>query len=165
VRRRPVPEPSGLPLLDRLIDDEPFVSTEPPPARDEATIGRSIRESIVRDLEILLNTRQRLIPPPWAGPEPTASIVDFGLPAARGTNLATAAGRAEFARAIEAAIRCFEPRLREVQVTLEPGATPMEPLRMAIAARLAAGSPGEPIAFEASWAGASGPVRVGEGRS
>jgi type VI secretion system protein ImpF len=164
VRRRPVPEPSSLPLLDRLIDDEPFVSSEPPPARDEASIAGAIRESIARDLEILLNTRQRLVQPPWARPEPTASIVDFGLPAARGTNLATAAGRKEFARAIEGAIRCFEPRLREVQVSLEPGATPLDPLRVAITAKLTAGRADEPIALEASWAGGSAPVRIGEGR-
>ncbi len=152
-------------MLDRLIDDEPFVSSEPPPARDEAAIAAAIRESIVRDLEILLNTRQRLVQPPWAGVEPTASIVNFGLPAARGTNLATAAGRKEFARAIEGAIRCFEPRLRDVQVTLESGATPLDPLKLVIAAKLAAGAAGEPVSFEASWAGGSAPVRVGEGRS
>ena len=164
MRRRPVPEPIGLPLLDRLINEGSTPSSAWATLRDEAAVAGAIRRSIARDLEILFNTRQRLVPPPWAGPDPAASIVDFGLPAARGTDLATAAGRKEFARAIEAAIRRFEPRLRDVRVTLEPGATPMEPLTVAIAATLAAGSSGEPVAFEASWAGGSGPVRVAEGR-
>jgi type VI secretion system protein ImpF len=156
----------GLPLLDRLIDEEPSLRAEAPPmAMSEAAIVRRIRESIVRDLEVLLNTRQRLVQPPWAGAEPSRSIVDYGLPAARGTNLATAAGRKEFSRAIEGAIRCFEPRLRDVQVTLEPGETPLHPLRLLIAGQVASGSVDERVHFEASWANGSGQVRVAEGRS
>jgi type VI secretion system protein ImpF len=153
-------------LLDRLIDEEPSHQVEAPPmGMSDAVIARRIRESIVRDLEVLLNTRQRLVQPPWAGAEPSRSIVDFGLPAARGTNLATTAGRKEFSRAIEGAIRCFEPRLRDVEVALEPGETPQHPLRMIVAAKLASGSVDERLHFEASWAQGSGDVRVAEGRS
>jgi type VI secretion system protein ImpF len=155
-----------LPLLDRLIDDAPGTSVEAPPSMGDPAIGRRIRESIVRDLEVLLNTRQRLVQPPWAGPKPSASIIDFGLPPARGTNLATAAGRKEFSRAIEAAIGCFEPRLRDVRVAIESGETPLDPLRMVIDAKLAtpAGLAGEPLQFAAAWAAGQGRIRVEEGR-
>lgn len=129
---------------------------------EAAAIARAIRQSIVRDLEVLLNARQRLVGPPWAGSEPSPWIVDFGLPSARGTNLATAAGRKEFSRAIEGAIRCFEPRLRDVRVALEPVETTLEPLRLVIEAGLAAGSAVEPLLIEASWSVGSGRVRVGE---
>jgi type VI secretion system protein ImpF len=148
-------------LLDRLIDEEPARSSEA--ATGEVAIARAVRASVVRDLEVLLSTRPRLVGAPWAVAEPSPTIVDFGLPPARGTNLATASGRQEFARAIEAAIRCFEPRLVEARVSIEPGPTPMEPLRMTVAARLAAGTGGEPEPFEASWAFGSGRFRAGEG--
>jgi len=45
-----------LSLLDRLIDREPGVSQEPVQSR-YATISQ-IRDSVIRDLENLLNTRR-----------------------------------------------------------------------------------------------------------
>ncbi len=154
-------------MLDRMIDEDPAAKAEAPAlsAWDQQTIDRAIREAIGRDLEILLNTRQRLIPSPPGVLGPTRSIIDFGLPSARGTNLATAAGRKEFGQAIEAAIRCFEPRIRDVQVTVEASVTPRDPLKLLIAARLASDPDGEPWQLEASWSAGSGRVRVEEVRS
>jgi predicted component of type VI protein secretion system len=93
---------------------------------------------------------------------PAQSILDFGLPAARGTNLATAAGRKEFGLAIKAAVICFEPRLRNVEVSVEPGLTSLHPLRLVIAAEFTVGSDLEPIRFVGSWASSSGQVSLEE---
>jgi len=153
-----------MPLLDRLIDADPTSADAPSLfAMDEPAIEQAIRAAIARDLEILLNTRQRLIDPPPGAPEPAQSILDFGLPAVRGTNLATAAGRNEFGRAIEGAIRCFEPRLRDVQVNVLAGATPLDPLRLVIAAKLAVGGDADPVHFEGTLATGSGRVSLQEG--
>jgi type VI secretion system protein ImpF len=165
VRRRPTREPAVLPLLDRLIDEEPFNSADPPVryAHDERAIETAVREAIARDLEVLLNTRQRLIEPLAGGREGPQSILDFGLPAARGTNLATPTGRKELGRAIEAAIQWYEPRLRDVHVNVETGATPVVPLRIVIDARLAVGMDEDPIHVEASLTPGSGRVSLQEG--
>ena len=165
MRRRPTRQPAALPLLDRLIDDDPFNSSDPP-ARyvlDEPTIEKAIREAIGRDLEVLLNTRQRLIQPLQGGREPSRSILDFGLAAVRGTNLATATGRKELGRSIEAAIRCYEPRLKDVKVDVEPGITPLDPLWLVIDAKLAVGLDTDPMRIEASLAAGSGRFVLQEG--
>ena len=111
----------------------------------------------------MLNTRQRLVQPPDGAREGSRSILDFGLPAARGTNLATPAGRKELGRAIEAAIQCYEPRLKDLHVSVEPGGTPLDPLKVAIDAALAVGLGTEPIHVEASLAARSGRVSLQEG--
>jgi type VI secretion system protein ImpF len=166
VRRRPQRQPDGLPLLDRLIDDNRSSQVDPPSlhAWDRPAITRAIREAIGQDLEILLNTRQRLIPPPPDVQQPTQSILDFGLPSARGTNLATAAGRKEFGQTIAAAIRCFEPRIADVQVTVEPAVTPLDLLKLVIEARLTTDPDGSRWQAEAFWSAGSGEVRVEEAR-
>jgi type VI secretion system lysozyme-like protein len=154
-----------LPLLDRLIDEDPFKSADPP-TRDphgELAIEKAICEAIGRDLEVLLNTRQRLIKSPEGVREGSRSILDFGLPAARGTNLATPAGRKELGLAIEAAIHCYEPRLTDVHVSVETGVTPLDPLKLVIDGRLAVGLYKEPVHVEASVATGSGRVILQEG--
>jgi type VI secretion system protein ImpF len=165
VTRRPNRQPADLPLLDRLIDEEPFKSADPPTAyaRDNRAIEKAVRETVGRDLEVLLNTRQRLIKPLEGEREGFRSILDFGLPAARGTNLATPAGRKELGRAIESAIQCYEPRLRDLRVSVEPGGTPLDPLKLTIDATLAVGLDAEPIRVEASLAAGSGRVTLQEG--
>jgi type VI secretion system lysozyme-like protein len=165
VTRRPNRQPAVLPLLDRLIDEEPFKSADPPTAfaHDDRAIEKAVRDVVGRDLEVLLNTRQRLTKPLEGAREGFRSILDFGLPAARGTNLATPAGRKDLARAIEAAIECYEPRLRGVHVSVEPGGTPLDPLKLTIDATLAVGSDAAPMHVEASLAARSGRVSLQEG--
>jgi len=151
-------------LLDRLIDENPKSADTPSfYALFEPAGENAIREAIGRDLEILLNTRQRLIDPPPGAVVPAPSILDFGLPAVRGTNLATAAGRQEFAKLIEGAIRSYEPRLKDVQVSVEAGATPLDPLRLVIAAKLAVSWDADPVQFEGTLGTGSGRVSLQEG--
>ncbi len=103
----PIIDVSGS-LLDKLVPQE-------------ATRGRSsadsIEESIIRDLEMLLNTRREesLVPPEF---EQTAtSIVNFGIPdLSKCGSLRLGPEQTKLCRWIEDAIRNFEPRLGNVAV-------------------------------------------------
>jgi type VI secretion system protein ImpF len=96
-------------ILDRLAPQE-----ETSGSRSRAD---SLEDSILRDLEMLLNTRREefLIPPEF---EQTAtSIVNFGVPdLAKCGSLRSGPEQAKLCRWIEDAIRNFEPRLCNVAV-------------------------------------------------
>ncbi len=96
-------------LLDKLV-----------PREDERGLRSpmdAIEDSIIRDLEMLLNTRREefLIPPEF---EQTAtSIVNFGIPdLAKCGSLRSGPEQTKLCRWIEDAIRIFEPRLCNVAV-------------------------------------------------
>jgi type VI secretion system lysozyme-like protein len=98
-------------LLDKLAPRE-----EAPGSRFSAD---SIEESIIRDLEMLLNTRREefLVPPEF---EQTAtSIVNFGIPdLSKCGSLRLGPEQTKLCRWIEDAIRTFEPRLGNVAVRI-----------------------------------------------
>ncbi len=75
-------------LLDRLIDDEPELTTEYP--WDEVQKLRIIRQGIKRDLQDLLNTRFRCVAFPPDSSSLDDSLLNYGLPdfTAAGLNLA-----------------------------------------------------------------------------
>lgn len=96
-------------LLDKLAPPEDGPGSRP-------TMD-SVENSIIRDLEMLLNTRREefLIPPEF---EQTAtSIVNFGIPdLAKCGSLRSGSEQTKLCRWIEEAIRVFEPRLCNVAV-------------------------------------------------
>jgi type VI secretion system protein ImpF len=100
-------------VLDRLIDAE-SAGTKDRPGYTLAQMENAVR----RDLEDLLNTRR---PPAdfFEGLEevPT-SVANFGLPDLAFFDTLTPERRAEFARQIQQVITDFEPRLRDVEVTV-----------------------------------------------
>lgn len=99
-------------ILDRLA----------PQTRDPGTMsarrrGDVIEESIVRNLEMLLNTRRQefLVPPEFE--QTAASIANFGVPdLSQCGGLRSGPEQAKLCRWIEEAIRNFEPRLHNVAV-------------------------------------------------
>jgi len=110
-------------LLDRLIDAESAGTQD----RRGYTL-RQMENAVRRDLEDLLNTRR---PPefirnadgkmePFFGglTEVPSSIVNFGLRDLAYYDTMTPELRAEFARHIEQVITAYEPRLRDVRVTV-----------------------------------------------
>lgn len=144
--RRPPPR-ALLPLLDRLIDDEPGQLQDPPMSSSEAL--DQLRMSVRRDLEALLNARRR-----WRGWHPAwrelaASAVGFGLPDLASGTLTDAKRREAFRLEVETTIRRFEPRLVEVRVSLLGEATPLDStLRLRIDGLLHADPAPEPVAFD-----------------
>src|ERR1700676_598066 len=68
----------GLSTLDRLIDRDPDVSTEPMPTRSQSV--RQLKEAVRRDLEWLLKTRRVAVPPDESLKEVNRSLYVYGLP-------------------------------------------------------------------------------------
>jgi type VI secretion system protein ImpF len=98
-------------LVDRLADTEQWPETR-------ATSISMYRESMKRDLEWLLNTRNPVIPELESYPATAASVLNFGLPDLHSFD--GSAGREQNALtvALEKCIRTFEPRIHQPRVYL-----------------------------------------------
>ncbi|MFK7997914.1 MAG: type VI secretion system baseplate subunit TssE [Granulosicoccus sp.] len=109
-------------LLDRLTDNRPSQLDE---SRDDR-IGseQSLRQSVLRDLEWLMNTvNLESVIDFESYPELSATVLNYGLPGVAGTSLE---GRdfAEIEKLIKRAIQAFEPRIlkNSLRVRLIPNA-------------------------------------------
>jgi type VI secretion system protein ImpF len=144
--RKPQPR-ALLPLLDRLIDDNPGDLQDPPMSSAEAL--ETLRRSVRRDLEALLNARRRWRSWPASLRELQSSAVGYGIPDLSSGALADSKRREEFRLEVEMTIRRFEPRLARVHVTLVGDSSPLDAtLRMRIDGLLHADPAPEPVAFD-----------------
>lgn len=75
-------------------------------------------DSVRRDLEDLLNTRQPLIKIPDEFVELKNSLLNYGLPDFASHDTSTESNRFRLTTVIEEIVRRFEPRLRDVKATL-----------------------------------------------
>jgi len=134
-------------VLDRLLDEDPQVTQEPTMNRTQ--VLRELRETVRRDLEMLLNTRIRNLV--WPGPlkELNQSLLNFGIPDFAGLPLATSEGRTAFAQKLQGIIRQYEPRFKTVKVQLVSNAEPLDrTLRFRIDALLNVEPAPEPVVFD-----------------
>ena len=102
-------------VLERLIDRDPNSPTDPP-----VTFGQSVRTlklSLRRDLEWLLNSRRIPQPAKANFEELHQSLYNYGLPDVTSINHQTFQDRARLLRLVEQTISSFEPRLANVKVT------------------------------------------------
>jgi type VI secretion system protein ImpF len=99
-------------LLDRLVATEEW-----PQTRAQST--RFFKESLRRDLEWLLNTRQSPLPEMDEHPGARGTIVDYGLPDITSMGLTSASDHRLLRLAMEGCLRSYEPRLMNARVTLE----------------------------------------------
>lgn len=102
-----------LSVVDRLLD--------PSDARAEGSSTWSgsveaLKESLVRDLEWLLNTRRIAEPASDSYPEVQRSVYHFGLPDVSSKSADSVDVQQALSRDIEECIRIFEPRLTDVRV-------------------------------------------------
>lgn len=104
------------PLLDRLIDEAPDQSRDPPSS--VADTMASLRQSVRRDLESLLNARRRWRSWPKSLSELATSPVGYGIPDFASGAFNDAKRREELRLEIEDTIRRFEPRFLSVRVHL-----------------------------------------------
>ncbi len=133
-------------ILDRLLDDAPDLSIDPP--RSRPTQVRDALDSLRRDLEALLNTRRRPITPPNALPQLRRSLFSYGTADFIGANLVTIEQRRLFAARLEEAIRDSEPRLRQLAVTvLDPKDNAERVLRLRIEATVLLDDVNVPVLF------------------
>jgi type VI secretion system protein ImpF len=104
-------------LLDRLLDDRPHQSTEASSQR--LCSLADYKASIVRDLEILVNTRQSLVANELKGfVNLSGSILDYGMPDFTSRSVLDPEDRLLIQRQLEKAITDGDRRFRSVKVQL-----------------------------------------------
>ena len=134
-------EPS---LLDKLFDDGPAS-----PVRRRLSLDE-LKDTVARDLEALLNARTTIDESLDAVyPQAMKSIATFGLTDFAGLSLASVHDRARICESIKRAIARHEPRLRDVQVSLELNRRAVNALYFSIKALLVVRPAQEPVSFDA----------------
>lgn len=135
-------------VLDRLLDDDPTVSKEPPTSRRQDL--RALEKSVARDVEALLNCRRETLEElPSEFAEVNRSLLTYGLPDLTSLSLLNNDDRNRIRRAVEEAISYFEPRLQRVRVNLEAPRDHDRGLRFRIDALLRVDPTPEPVTFDA----------------
>ena len=135
----------NLSVLDRLVDFEPEVTTEPLPSRSKAL--RQVKQALRRDLEWLLNTR-RVLEVPDELPLVADSILTYGLPDFTNLSVKDAGDQENLTLALEATLKRFEPRLEDIVVTVANASLLERAMRFKIEARLRIDPVPEPISFD-----------------
>lgn len=146
-------------ILDRLIDNEPDRSVEPEWARAQGVF--ELRDTVKRDLESLLNSRQTR--PDLADnlDELATSMLTYGLPDFTSTGGGGIEEHDLLRRAVERTIERFEPRLRHVDVTVVPPKSSHErSLHLTINAMLWLDPEPIPISFDTVVQTATGTCEV-----
>lgn len=152
-----------LSVLDRLVDLDPENQAELPPTPTEA-LDR-LREGVRRDVEALLNTRERCRGWPDVFGEISESVVGYGIPDFSITSIQGGNWRVNVCRQIEAAIRRYEPRLSMVRVSLPQDRDGLDrSARFRIDAMLSADPAPEPVSFDTALDPATRRAKVAAGR-
>ena len=147
-------------VLDRLIDESPEVSTEAPKSR--AASLADLKRSIRRDLEWLLNTRCFIDLEASELEEAKASVAFYGLPDITSISAKSPDEQRRLSRAVEHALKTFEPRFMDLKVTLAPPTHTERQLQFHIEASLDIEPAPEPIAFDTVMKIGSGEFSVNE---
>jgi len=103
-------------VLDRLLDTDPAAKRDAPKPRGQHLA--EMRRAVRRDLEALLNTRQRCVSWPEDLRELDRSLLSYGIRDFASLNLDTDTEREAFCLDVEGVIRRNEPRFVSVSVTL-----------------------------------------------
>lgn len=140
-------------VLDRLmtVDDWP------------ATRSQSVqyfRDAIKRDLEWLLNTRQPGMRELDSYPLAAASMVNYGLPDISAMGLASSSDHRRLRQAILACLKNFEPRLMNIDVTIESADIADRKLRFHIEGQMRLDPAPEEISFDTVLELTSGEYRM-----
>jgi type VI secretion system protein ImpF len=147
-------------FLDRLIDLDPKVATDPPPSRARSI--RQLKSSLRRDLEWLLNTRRRPDPAGSEFKELEKSLYNYGLADVTSMSWVSHRDRGSLTKMIEQAVAIFEPRISRIKVVSldsTPGAKHV--LRFQIEGLLDMDPAPELITFDTVLQLSSGEYQVG----
>lgn len=130
-------------LFDRLVDREPHVPTEPQPWR--ALTRQELYDSVRREVGWLLNTHCPL--PAHQLDERERSVINYGMPDFSMFSPHSEADQRRLAHLLMRTIAAFEPRLRQVRVTVEQSMDDRKTLLARVEAVLVVESVVEPITF------------------
>jgi type VI secretion system protein ImpF len=140
--------PLRLPILDRLLDDEPKIKTEAPMTR--STSLARLKTAVRRDLENLLNTRRTPDYIPEGSVEILRSVYYYGLPDITSMPANFLYEQTKLLQSIETAVKTFEARLDGVKVSLVPVAGQSRVLRFVIDGMLRIDPLPEHVVYDAS---------------
>ncbi|MCZ2152307.1 MAG: type VI secretion system baseplate subunit TssE [Bryobacterales bacterium] len=148
------------PLLDRLFDLNPDEKADAPITRLESV--RRLKTALKRDMEWLLNTRHCPVMDELEGDpgELKRSLLNYGLPDISSMSVQSGRDNNRILRQMEEAVEIFEPRLRNVRVTLSPVAKGARTLRFAIEALLMMDPAPEQVRFDTLLELTSGDIEV-----
>ncbi|HRH43030.1 MAG TPA: type VI secretion system baseplate subunit TssE [Pyrinomonadaceae bacterium] len=147
-------------VLDRLIDFEPKETKEAPKSRSRSLA--ELKQSVKRDLEWLLNTRNLAYEIPETLEEVQKSVLLYGLPDFTGFTPRNPNENKRLIKSLENAIKFFEPRFLDVKISVEPISNVERVLKFKIEARLDVEPTPEPIVFDTVLQLGSGDFEVKE---
>ncbi|HEY3928409.1 MAG TPA: type VI secretion system baseplate subunit TssE [Candidatus Koribacter sp.] len=133
-------------ILDRLIDDEPGVRLDSPATR--ASSFRQFKTGVRRDLEWLLNTRQIPDPAPREYKELFHSLYNYGLPDITSISKQSVSEQRRLLQALEQALMAYEPRILNVNVSLDSSSQNLRVLRFRIEGMLRVDPSPEHVSFD-----------------
>ena len=122
------------------------MSHEPP--KSQSTSLAELKQSVRRDLEWLLNTRCFYDRGDGGLEESLKSVAFYGLPDFTGLSAKSHLEQTRMTKAIETAVRNFEPRFINLKVSLEPISNVDRMLKFRIEASLDIEPAPEPVAFD-----------------
>ena len=132
-------------VLDRLLDEDTGLNPERTARHNLVELQTGLR----RDIEMLLNTHQYCKSLPREFTELSESMLDYGMPHFLGLAATTAAAREQLRGTVESVLRRFEPRLKQVKVTLPESIEAAErTLHFRIDALLIVDPEPEPVSFD-----------------
>ena len=146
-------------LFERLVDEDPHTPGEAQPFRIYGVAA--LRASVGRELMRLLNTRC----PRLGGVvnEADRTILDYGIPDFAHLSAGSDTDTQQLARILERTIAIYEPRLRNVRVTVERSRMSQSAVVGSIEGMLVVGNVNEPVSFPLLLALKSGEVVLTEG--
>lgn len=141
--------------IERLVHDSAVLGA----GRDgaEETDGRGssrfqpeaeYRRSVLRDLTVLLNTRNPFFDLSADFVEVPKSGLSYGLPDVTSLKVGNPADQQRLRQAVELALRRFEPRLKQVSVTVAKPSAGEGHVRLRVEAQLDLAPTSEPVSFD-----------------
>ncbi len=115
--------PTDLPLVPSLLDRLTGSDTDGRRQPQRTQTLSQIRNAFRRDLEDLLNSYERCLAVPADLEALDRSVFDYGIPDLTDVDLSSAPQLERFRSRLEAVIRRFDPRFRQVRVTIERNPT------------------------------------------
>jgi len=133
-------------VLDRLLDDDPVASQDPP--RSQSASLTELKQAVRRDLEWLLNTRCHLENIDGGLEEAPKSVAFYGLPDFTAVSAKSRIEQDIMTKSIETALKYFEPRFSNLKVSLEPVSNIDRSLKFRIEATLEVEPTPEAVVFD-----------------
>jgi type VI secretion system protein ImpF len=146
--------------LDRLFDTNPDEKVDPPITRLESV--RRLKTALKRDMEWLLNTRRCPVMDQMDDDpgELKRSLLNYGLPDISSMSVQSGKDHTRILRQMEEAVEFFEPRLRNVRISLHPVAKGSRLLRFSMEAMLMIDPAPEQVRFDTLLELTSGDIEV-----